>query len=157
MTDAAREPWYQGGLRFSCTMCGNCCTGGPGAVWYTPAEATEMAASLGMSEADFTATYTRQVGSRRSLNEIETPHGFDCVFLDRETRPGSALCRLYKARPSQCRTWPFWPSNLSSRRAWESAKAATPCPGMGQGPLISVDQIGILRERDHEDNGTAPW
>ena len=24
------EPWYQDGLQFRCTRCGNCCTGAPG-------------------------------------------------------------------------------------------------------------------------------
>ena len=27
-------PWYADGLSFECTMCGNCCTGPPGAVWF---------------------------------------------------------------------------------------------------------------------------
>ena len=26
-------PWYRDGLRFTCTRCGNCCTGAPGYVW----------------------------------------------------------------------------------------------------------------------------
>lgn len=156
-TDAGREPWYSGGLRFSCTQCGNCCTGGPGAVWFTGEEGRAMARALGMDEAAFLEAHTRLVGSRRSLNERETKHGFDCVFLDRETRPGSALCSVYTARPSQCRTWPFWPTNLASKRAWESAKAHTPCPGMGTGPVIPIEQIRIMRDIDQRDNADAPW
>lgn len=151
------EPWFKDGLRFSCSQCGNCCTGGPGAVWYTAQEGREMAATLQMTEDEFTAKYTRAIGSRRSLNERETSHGFDCVFLDRESKPGVALCRIYKTRPSQCGTWPFWPDNLTSARAWKAAKARTPCPGMDTGPLISPEQIGILRERDRVDNDSAPW
>ncbi len=151
------KPWYQEGLRFSCTMCGNCCTGGPGAVWFTDTEAKAMARALGISDTEFASTYTRTIGSRHSLNEHETEHGFDCVFLDRTSRPGAALCRVYLARPSQCSTWPFWPDNLRTRGAWERAKAATPCPGMGQGNLVSVDQIRIMRDKDQTDNGTAPW
>ena len=30
--------WYEDGLRFSCSQCGNCCTGPPGAVWFTDNE-----------------------------------------------------------------------------------------------------------------------
>src|SRR5437763_101054 len=29
------EKWYGAGLRFNCTQCGNCCSGGPGYVWLT--------------------------------------------------------------------------------------------------------------------------
>ena len=31
-------PWYGGGLRFTCTQCGNCCTGQPGYVWISKKE-----------------------------------------------------------------------------------------------------------------------
>ncbi|MFM1805538.1 MAG: hypothetical protein RL136_2417, partial [Planctomycetota bacterium] len=36
MSTDAQAPWYAEGLRFECTQCGNCCSGGPGAVWFTP-------------------------------------------------------------------------------------------------------------------------
>ncbi|MSR28150.1 MAG: YkgJ family cysteine cluster protein [Phycisphaerales bacterium] len=157
MDDPVRDPWYQGGLQFSCTQCGNCCTGAPGAVWFTEEEGRAMAAQVSLSEQEFLDGHTRLVGSRRSLKEIETSHGFDCAFLDRDSVPGKALCRIYRARPSQCRTWPFWPTNLSSRRAWEQARAATPCPGMGAGALVRVEEIRIMRDQDQLDNGSAPW
>ncbi len=151
------EPWFKDGLRFSCTQCGNCCTGGPGAVWYTADEGRAIAATLGITDAEFESRYTRAIGHRRSLNESETSHGFDCVFLDRASKPGVALCRIYKSRPSQCETWPFWPDNLRSARAWTAAKSRTPCPGMDTGQLIPSDQIRIMRERDRADNDSAPW
>ena len=28
-------PWYADGLPFTCTQCGDCCTGDPGYVWVT--------------------------------------------------------------------------------------------------------------------------
>ena len=34
--------------------------------------------------------------------------------------PGRAVCSIYRARPAQCRTWPFWPENLLSKRDWHS-------------------------------------
>lgn len=116
-----------------------------------------MAVALGLSDEEFATRYTRVIADRRSLNERETQHGFDCVFLDRTTQPGKALCGVYMARPTQCRTWPFWPENLASPRAWLEAKSRTPCPGMDKGTLIPVDQIRILRDRDHADNHAAPY
>src|SRR5438105_3224904 len=37
------EPWYQDGLRFSCTRCGHCCTGEPGFVWVCAAARAALA------------------------------------------------------------------------------------------------------------------
>ncbi len=141
--------WYSAGLAFECTLCGNCCSGPPGVVWFTAEEGRAMADKLGLSEADFHRRFARKIGGRWSLTERQTPHGLDCVFLDRETLPGKALCRVYEARPGQCRTWPFWPENLTSKRAWE--KAAKGCPGMNQGNLIPVEEIRIRRDEMPED------
>jgi hypothetical protein len=57
----------------------------------------------------------------------------------------------------QCRTWPFWDENLTSRRAWDNARRRTPCPGMGTGPLIPIEKIRIQRDLDRADNADAPW
>ncbi len=144
------DEWYVDGLRFECTMCGNCCTGPPGSVWFTEAEGRQMAERLGLDEAAFHQRYVHIVDGRRSLRERETDHGHDCIFLDRTSVPGKALCSIYEDRPAQCRTWPFWPENLSSKRAWATAKRRTPCPGMNNGPLVPVEQIRILRDRTPE-------
>lgn len=138
--------WYEDGLRFACTQCGNCCTGPPGAVWFTDDEAAVMAKRCGVDIETFHARYTRKLGARRSLREHHNEHGYDCIFLDRKTQPGRAVCSLYDARPGQCRTWPFWPENLGSEAAWDRAKRDTPCPGMGEGKLIPIDAIRIQRD-----------
>lgn len=144
------DAWFRDGLRFECTQCGNCCTGGPGAVWFSPAEGRAMAAAVGLDEAEFLSRYTRSIGVRRSLNERRTEHGFDCVFLDRSTVPGKAVCGLYHARPSQCRTWPFWAENIESPEAWAATKARTPCPGMGRGRLHGYVEITVQRDLDRK-------
>jgi len=143
---AKSAAWYAAGLRFECTGCGNCCTGPPGTVWFTPDEARDMAAALGVAAAAFHKKHAHKVDGRWSLRERRTDQGYDCVFLDRESAPGRALCSVYKTRPAQCRTWPFWPENLRSKQAWDSAKRRTPCLGMDSGPLIPVDRIRVLRD-----------
>jgi Fe-S-cluster containining protein len=128
----AEKPWYEGGLRFACTGCGNCCTGGPGYVWVKNEEVAAIAAFLGISHQDCERQYVRSVGVRKSL--VELPN-FDCVFLDGATRK----CTIYAVRPRQCRTWPFWQSNLRTPEAW--AHTCRVCPGSGAGKLYSLEQI----------------
>jgi len=137
---SAEEPWYRAGLRFRCKGCGNCCTGAPGYVWVNKEEIAAMARALGMSVSRFEARFVRQVGVRKSL--LELPNG-DCVFYDRPSR----RCRVYEVRPRQCRTWPFWWSNLRSPEAWQ--EMAEQCPGANDGPLVPLEvieaQAAVLR------------
>ena len=115
------KPWYREGLSFSCTRCGDCCTGAPGYVWVEREEIEELAKFLGLSPGKFGERYLRKVGRRYSL--LEKPGG-DCIFFDKG-------CTVYPARPVQCRTFPFWRSHLKSQRAWD--EIAGECPGIGQG------------------------
>jgi len=136
-------PWYSDGLAFECTMCGNCCTGPPGAVWFDDEEGLAMAEAMGIDVRTFYRRYVRSINGRQSLRERHGRHGFDCVLLDRDSGSCRAGCRVYSARPVQCRTWPWWSENLEDRESWERAKRATPCPGMGQGTVVPLEQITI--------------
>ena len=127
-----QQPWYKDGLQFECTQCGDCCTGGPGYVWVTTPEIEALASQLGEDPAVFEAKYVRKVGVRRSLREYSNG---DCVFFDNQKR----CCTVYEARPKQCRTWPFWDSNLKSPDAWRETCAV--CPGSGKGTLYPLQQI----------------
>ena len=100
-----------------------------------------MADALRMQLPDFLRLFARQIDGRWSLTERAGPRGMDCVLLDRESQPGKALCRVYQARPAQCRTWPFWQRNLVSRDAWQRAAADTPCHGMGSGNIFPADAL----------------
>jgi uncharacterized protein len=127
-----KTPWFQDGLRFECTQCGDCCTGAPGYVWVTNEEIAALAANLGMKVHEFEASYVRRVGSRKSL--IELANG-DCILFDAKTRK----CKVYSGRPRQCRTWPFWDSNIATPSAWK--KTCAVCPGSGQGKVYSVEDV----------------
>jgi Fe-S-cluster containining protein len=132
------------GLRFSCTLCGNCCSGPEGYVLVTDAEIAALARRVGLTPEAFTAQYTHMTSEGRSLKEKRSDGGLDCVFLDRQKMPGKAVCGVYEDRPAQCRTWPFWPSVLKSRRTWEQAKRV--CPGMDQGKKYDLVQIRVARD-----------
>ncbi len=126
------EPWYHRGLKFACTGCGDCCTGAPGYVWLSGAEIEAMAAEVGLPIDEFQRQYVRVVGIRKSL--IERANG-DCIFFDNKSR----RCRVYQSRPRQCRTWPFWKSNLATPAAWQAV--AERCPGCNHGPCVPLGKI----------------
>jgi uncharacterized protein len=126
------KPWYQDGLRFTCTQCGNCCTGAPGFVWVNAEEIEQIAAYLNTPADALKAEHVRAVGNRTSLNEFKNG---DCTFLDPQTRG----CRIYPVRPRQCRTWPFWDSNIKTPESWRGVQDA--CPGAGQGTLYTIEHI----------------
>ena len=100
-----------------------------------------MASRLGIRTEQFYREYARNLNGAWSLREKRTQYGYDCVLLDRESDPGRALCSAYEDRPKQCRTWPFWWTNLRSQKDWDEAKESTPCPGMDNGDLVTFDSI----------------
>ncbi|HZZ81598.1 MAG TPA: YkgJ family cysteine cluster protein [Gemmataceae bacterium] len=125
------QPWYHGGLRFRCTQCGICCTGAPGYVWVTDEEIAAIARFLGEPVEQVTELHTRTTRRGRSLREKANG---DCVFYDKKVG-----CTIYAERPGQCRTWPFWESNVKTPAAWQHTCSI--CPGSGQGELIPVEEI----------------
>lgn len=136
----AGAKWYQDGLRFTCTQCGNCCSGDPGYVWVTKEEIRRIAAYLGREDGKLDKSQVRRVGLRYSLTEHRDG---DCVFLKRQE--GKTYCEIHPVRPLQCRTWPFWSPNLSSRAAWN--EAAAKCPGMNCGKHYEYVQIETIRKQ----------
>lgn len=133
------EPWYRDGLRFRCTRCGACCTGEPGFVWVSDEELSEIAAYRNEPLAEVEALYTRRIARRRTLRERNRG---DCVFYQ-----AGEGCTIYPVRPAQCRTWPFWESNLATPAAWDRTRRL--CPGSGQGDLISAEEITVRMKVIH--------
>ncbi len=147
-----KNEWYGEGLRFECTQCGNCCTGGPGYVAVSEGEGRAIAKVLKIPYEGFLAEYTRKEGQGRSLREIETHRGQDCVFLDFDDQ-GLAICKVYQARPTQCRTFPWWPENLRSEAAWK--RLGRSCEGIGRGNFVPVERIRIQRDEQAADPGVT--
>jgi uncharacterized protein len=126
------KSWFKDGLRFECTQCGDCCTGAPGYVWVNRAEIEALAAEVGLEVTEFQNRYVRSIGVRKSLVEFDNG---DCVFFDGKTRK----CTVYGARPRQCKTWPFWESNVRTPQTWK--QTCEVCPGSGKGDLVPVEKI----------------
>ena len=84
----------------------------------------------------------RAVGNRQTI--IEDAQTNDCVFLQPLAASPGKGCSIYEVRPAQCRTWPFWPSNVSSIEAW--AAAAKRCPGINRGEIHPFHEIETKRQ-----------
>ena len=84
---------------FKCTGCGDCCRW-PGSVLLTEGDITRMAAALELSEGQFIDRHTRLAPNRSQLALIDHEDG-SCSFLEGDR------CRVYEARPEQCRNFPF--------------------------------------------------
>jgi uncharacterized protein len=141
--DKPDAPWYADGLRFECTQCGNCCTGTPGHVWVNDAEIEAIAEYLDKPLGEIRLFHTKIVGQRVSLTEFANG---DCTFFD----PKNRGCTIYPVRPKQCQTWPFWDSNLRSKKAWEDVKKD--CPGAGQGDFVPLEEITIRKNAFESEN-----
>lgn len=150
------DAWFADGLRFSCSQCGNCCTGEPGHVWISIEEVQRLAAHLNRPAQEVIDEYCRKVGGKLSLRERRNARGeHDCIFLEEhkvQTRTPDGqrvtqlkrVCTIYPVRPLQCRTWPFWSENLQDEARWN--RAARRCPGMNVGKTWTYKHIVALRD-----------
>ena len=131
-----KAPWFKEGLRFGCTGCGMCCTGSPGYAWVSLDEIVAIADYLQLSIDEFAKRYLRQEGEDYAL--LEHPKTFDCVFLQERK------CQIYPVRPKQCRTFPWWKSQLESEEVW--LEAAKRCEGINHPDAPIMPCEAILRE-----------
>ena len=137
-----RNKWYIAGLHFQCHACGSCCSGPEqGYIWIAKPEIKLAADYLKISVESFRQKYTKRFGLKTSI--IEQSETKDCIFLKKTD--GRKTCTIYSVRPNQCRTWPFWPSNLTGPDAWNAA--AIKCAGINRGKYYSFDEIEIIKKQ----------
>ena len=127
-------PLYQReALRFSCTQCGGCCSGGPDyQVWLEQDEPAKIQEYLGVSRSWLYKRYILRLANEEEV--LRSSHNGDCVFLDAERR-----CGIYPVRPLQCSSYPFWPELVTTSKAWK--REARRCEGINQGAPVSVRKI----------------
>lgn len=127
--------FFKEGIQFECQGSGKCCVshGEYGEVYMNLADRKRMAKVLGLKLAAFTEKYCRQVDGFWALKE--NPAGGDCIFLKKKQ------CSVYEGRPTQCRTWPFWPEVMNAR-TWKK-EVATFCPGVGKGRVYTAEEIRL--------------
>jgi Fe-S-cluster containining protein len=124
-------------LRFACTGCGRCCTGrGNYVVEVDRAEQRRIQKLLGIGWRWFRRRYVFRFDDE--TESLRMPGG-RCVFLGDDNR-----CRVYAARPRQCRTYPFWPE-LMAPGAWRAEAAR--CEGIGRGGVVPLAQVRAQLKR----------
>ena len=139
------EPWFRDGLRFECTRCGNCCTGTPGSVLVSDAEIEKLAEHLELAVDEFREIYTRSL--RKGDVSLREKRNGECVFYQSGATEGATMgCSVYRDRPRQCRSWPFWKGVVHSPERW--AEEAEECPGMNRGALHGAADILKRSEND---------
>lgn len=138
------QKFFEKGLHFKCQGSGKCCVsrGEYGFVYMTKLDQKRMAKALGMGLRRFRQQY---IGATDGVEHLVQPdHTEDCVFLK------EARCEVYEGRPTQCRTWPFWPENMNSK-AWKRDVVRF-CPGaqVKQSPASLVRADSIRRQLDEQ-------
>ncbi len=135
------------GLRFECTMCGRCCTnrGEYTHVYLSGREVSVLARHLGVSVEVFERRYTFIDEDGWTQLKID---GGRCVFLNDDD-----TCGVHPARPTQCRTFPFWRDFVEAGEWTDEVREI--CEGIGRGRLYSRDEAERLmiamEESDAED------
>ena len=109
----------------------------------TKEDRIRMAKVMGMSTLAFTKKYCRKTDGFFHLLDGDDGR---CLFLD------GKRCGIYEGRPTQCRTWPFWPEVMNAK-VWKDEVAAF-CPGVGKGRLWNKEEIQVQLkiQEDSEDH-----
>jgi len=106
MSNVVNKDGYSYGFDISaCSTCqGRCCTGESGYIYVTKAEIESIASLLSLDIKEFVKEYLFKKVYKYSIKEIKYDESYECIFYDRESNG----CRIYEARPLQCKTFPFW-------------------------------------------------
>lgn len=124
-----RSYFFDRGIRFACRCCGACCNGAPGVVRVNEQEISAIAAYSGISVSRVVGDFLYPWEDGYAVRE---DHDGRCLFFEDG-------CRIYPVRPIQCRTFPFWFSNMRSEARWETIR--NECPGIGSGHLYTKNEI----------------
>lgn len=135
-------------LHFECTACGACCSGGiDHYIAVRRADLPAICTYLGIGIRWLRRRYIKPFSA--SLLSIRTDKNNRCVFLDKDN-----TCRIYPVRPTQCRTYPYWPELLVNRAAWRAE--AIRCEGIDRGKQVPVSRImKALRQQQAFEEETA--
>ncbi|MBN2857673.1 MAG: YkgJ family cysteine cluster protein [Candidatus Delongbacteria bacterium] len=128
--------FYKHGIRFECKKCGNCCVGN-GYVFIFPVDLERLIEKSGFNLEELQRTYLSTVDGYTVFRDGGSGA---CIFWD----PIVKGCRIYEARPTQCRTFPFWKTLLYKKAKWDEGTKT--CHGVGEGRLYSEEEIDEIKK-----------
>ena len=110
-------------------------------MYLTEQDLVQAAKFLGLTPEVFESRYIYRT---RHLLRLRKPPRSQCHFLQ------AGGCGIHPAKPTQCRTFPFWPDLIGNEDEWRETKRY--CPGIGKGafvPLAEVERsLAEMREAD---------
>jgi uncharacterized protein len=124
-----KSRFYDNGLNFECTGCGKCCEYSDAEVYLNESDIDRICAYLTITSESFIKTYCRTVKGKQVLKSNKS----HCIFLNEKR------CKIYSARPDQCRTFPFWGEILKSKTRWDYVGET--CEGINQGKFYTFEEI----------------
>ncbi len=131
----ANVNFYKNGIRFECKQCGNCCSI-KGYVFIFPKDLERLIEKSGFTLEELERSFLSSVDGYTVLRS----RGDDgCIFWDAIDKN----CKIYEARPTQCRTFPFWKSLVYRKEKWD--KETEMCRGIGEGRLYTEAEIDELK------------
>lgn len=116
---------------FSCTQCGYCCHGET-TVSLNNNDRKTMVQELGVEPELVKQKYWNV---KNNVVQMKTEDGH-CIFY------GDG-CLIHRARPWQCRQWPFHPAILLDQANFSAIKAS--CPGI-QAEVTYEKFCGVMKE-----------
>jgi len=134
---------YARGIKFKCQGSGNCCVSRDsyGYVYLSNKDIKRLSKYKKIKIYEFIKLYCDKTNGFRHLKE-NLKNGY-CQFLKEKK------CLIYKARPTQCRTWPFWQENMKAKKWNQEIKKF--CPGIGKGRIINKNIIDHALKTDEEN------
>ncbi|WP_035587065.1 YkgJ family cysteine cluster protein [Hippea jasoniae] len=111
-------------LNDACKSCRAFCCIGDGYVFIDDEDIENLCEFLNISKEQFIKLYTRKINNKLALIDLVIKKEKRCVFLDDNYR-----CEVYKARPKQCKAFPFWESmkNMGVDQAKKLCRGVVKC------------------------------
>ena len=132
----SKKWWEKESLRFECQSdCFKCCEK-PGIVYFDKKSIENASKITKLSPAQFRKEFLKR-NDGQWVHEVEDRN--PCAFLTPEG------CSIHFGKPIQCRSYPFWSENMTSKAMWKLVGGF--CPGIGSGPHIAVATIRNFLEQ----------
>ena len=128
--------WEKESPRFECQPdCFKCCTK-PGIVYFDKSSIENASKITNLSTTRFRKEFLIR-NNGQWVHEVEDEN--PCAFLTHEG------CSIHFGKPIQCRSYPFWRENMTSKAMWKLVSGF--CPGIDTGPHIVVATIRDFLEQ----------